>query len=84
MTNDNTTIQAAVTTAVALSQEQKTAIESTLAKKFAPRQVKCIYQVDAQVIGGIKLEVDSVEYNSTVLYKLQKVKDQLKQKVTTT
>lgn len=64
-----------VTTANSISAELKKKVAAAIEKKFGSVTIE--YSVDANIISGIKLTVNSVEYDGSVQGKLTEIKQQL-------
>ncbi len=64
-----------VTTAIALSDALRTEVEKTIEKKFALKSSEYELKevVDARVLGGISINVDSQQYDATVRGKLNRL-----------
>ena len=73
----STDLTVTVSTAVDLSSTQEKAIEKAVKAKHNVSSVTIEKVVDPKLIGGIKLTINSVEYDGTVAGKLAKVKSQL-------
>lgn len=73
----STELTVTVTTAVELSSAQEKTIVTAVKKKHDVSSVTIEKVVDPSVIGGIKLTVNSVEYDGTVAGKLARAKSQL-------
>lgn len=65
-----------VTTAFELSAQHTATIEKTLTQKLGGKPT-FEYQVDPQVIGGIKLTIGSRELDGTIKAKLTQLRDRL-------
>jgi F-type H+-transporting ATPase subunit delta len=66
-----------VTSAEALSKTQIAHITTAVKKKYEVSSVVVEEVVDPSVLGGIKLMINSVEYDGTVQGKLAQVRSQL-------
>lgn len=75
------TIDVHVTTAVELSKSQSTAITEAVSKKYPKQTVVLETTIDPEVIGGIRIIVDSVEYDATVAGKLQRLAGRMQQEL---
>lgn len=69
----DTTKSAFVTSAVALTASEKKQLEEVLSGSV-PGPITYSYQVDADVLGGVKVEVGDLILDSTVASQLKKVK----------
>lgn len=70
-----------VISAVKLSSAQLKKIESTVEQKYKGAKIKIETKVDESVIGGVKLVVNSIEYDATVQGKLNKLRSHLIEKL---
>ena len=66
---DKGIVEVSVTSAIALSEEQKKKLVSAVEKKIG-KKVVLKEKVDASVIGGLKLQVAGMEYDNTISYHL--------------
>lgn len=66
-----------VSTATELSSAQEKEIVAAVKQKHSVSSVTIEKVVDPTLIGGIKLTINSVEYDGTVAGKLTKLKSQL-------
>ncbi|MCA9369352.1 MAG: F0F1 ATP synthase subunit delta [Pseudomonadales bacterium] len=73
----STDLTITVATAITLSSSQEKAIEKAVKEKRNVSSVTIEKIVDPKLIGGIKLTINSVEYDGTVAGKLAKLKSQL-------
>ena len=64
---------ATVTSAVALSDEQKTKLEEKL-KAVSGRDITATYTVDASLLGGIIIEMDGKIIDGSLRHRLQEIK----------
>ncbi len=64
-----------VTTAKKLSSALVSKVTAQIEKKFGTAKIE--FLVDAALIGGIKLTVDSIEYDGSVRSKLAHLKQQM-------
>ena len=71
------TLTVTVTTALELSKAQEEVISTAVKKKYAVSSVTIEKVVNPSVIGGIKVTINSVEFDGTVQGKLAKVRSQL-------
>lgn len=71
--------RAVVTSAIALSQDQKKKILSHLDKQYGITEIKEV--IDPSVLGGIRIKVDSREVDNTIKHKLGQLKQQLLEKI---
>lgn len=67
--------QALVTTATALSNDQRAAIEAKL-QAATGQKIEIKEKVDPSIIGGMRLRVGDREYNGSIAYQLQQLKRQ--------
>lgn len=67
-----------VTSAVALTEDQKTRLAEKLAQKFG-RHIKLVCQVDEGLLGGISVRLDGVVMDGSLRRRLQVVKDVIEQ-----
>lgn len=65
---------AVITSAVALSDSQKTALCEKLAKKIG-KQIDPHYQIDDSLIGGVRIEVDGHTIDGSVRRRLGELKE---------
>ena len=63
-----------VTSAVALTEEQKARLGDKLAHKFG-RRVEMVFAVDESLLGGITVRLDGVVLDGSLRHRLQVVKD---------
>lgn len=73
----STELTVTVSTATALSAAQEKEIVAAVKEKHSVSSVTIEKVVDPNLIGGIKLTIDSVEYDGTVRGKLAKLTSQL-------
>ena len=66
---DHGIVEAVVTTAVPLSDTQRTALQQRL-KEMTGKQVTLSEKIDASVMGGVMLEMNGKRYDNTVAHKL--------------
>lgn len=69
-------VEAFVTSAVALSDNDETALRQRLSK-ISGKQVHLICRVDPSVIGGIRVEMDGRRYDNTIQDRLGRLKRSL-------
>lgn len=69
-------VEAAVTSAVPLSEEERSALRARLAK-IAGRQVTLLEEVDASVIGGVRVEMEGKRYDNTIQDRLGRLRRSL-------
>ena len=69
-------VEAAVTSAVPLSEAERSALRVKLAK-LSGRQVKLIETVDPSVIGGVRVEMDGKRYDNTIQDRLGRLRQSL-------
>ena len=74
--DDNRIVEARVTSAVALSEDEMTALRVKLAS-ISGRQVKLITSVDPALIGGVRVEMDGRRYDNTIQDRLGRLKRSL-------
>ena len=74
--NDLGIVEATVTSAVALNEEERAALRVKLAK-LSGRQVTLIETVDPSVIGGVRVEMDGKRYDNTIQDRLGRLKQSL-------
>ena len=67
-----------VTTAVSLSDEQKTRIRETVARKFDVKAGRLIEKIDQSIIGGFVINVNNKVIDASIRRQLQQVKMNLK------
>jgi len=67
-----------VTSAVALTEDQKSRLGEKLARKFG-RRIELICTVDEHLLGGITVRLDGVVLDGSLRRRLQVVKDVIKQ-----
>lgn len=60
--------------AVALSDEQKTAICQKL-EKLTNKNIDPVYIIDESLIGGVKIEVDGKTFDGSIRHRLGEIKD---------
>lgn len=70
-------ITVTVTAAEPLSKTQLETIKAAVKKKYEVTDVMIEAIVDQTVLGGVKLVIDSIEYDGTVQGKLAQVRSQL-------
>ena len=75
---DNGIVEAQVTSAVALNEDELTALRVRLAH-ISGRQVKLITAVDPSLIGGVRVEMDGRRYDNTIQDRLGRLKRSLTQ-----
>ena len=75
---DNRIVEAHVTSAVALTDEEQAALREKLAK-ISGRQVTLILSVDPALIGGVRVEMDGRRYDNTIQDRLGRLKRSLTQ-----
>jgi len=73
----STELTVTVSTAVQLSPAQEKDIIAAVKEKHSVSSVTIEKVVDPTLIGGIKLTINSVEYDGTITGKLTKLKSQL-------
>lgn len=74
-------IQVQVTSAIELSETQLKKITEAVENKYPKRKIEVAQVVDPKIIGGIKLIVDAVEYDGTVIGKLDRLKQHLQKEL---
>ena len=67
-----------VTSAVALTEDQKARLGETLARKFG-RRIQLVCEVDEHLLGGITVRLDGVVLDGSLRHRLQEVKDVMEQ-----
>ena len=67
-----------VTSAVALTEEQKVRLADKLADKFG-RRIELVCDVDQSLLGGITVRLDGVVLDGSLRHRLQAVKDVIEQ-----
>ena len=67
-----------VTSAVALTEDQKNRLAEKLAQKFG-RRIQLVCQVDEGLLGGISVRLDGVVMDGSLRRRLQVVKDVIEQ-----
>lgn len=60
-----------------LSEEEKTALTETFAKRLDKKTLRIDNKIDSELIGGIKLVVENRVFDGSVLNKLNRIKKQL-------
>jgi F-type H+-transporting ATPase subunit delta len=70
-------IQVLVTSAIELSEEQLKKITSAVSSKYPKQKINVETTVDPNIIGGVKLVIDAVEYDGTVSGKLERLQQHL-------
>ena len=75
---DNGIVEAHVTSAVALNEEELAALRVRLAH-ISGRQVKLITAVDPSLIGGVRVEMDGRRYDNTIQDRLGRLRRSLTQ-----
>jgi F-type H+-transporting ATPase subunit delta len=73
-------ITVTLTSAVELSDSQVSKLIGAVEKKYAVKSVEVVKLVDPQLIGGLKVRVNSTEFDSSVVNMLDKLKLQLRAK----
>ncbi len=73
-------IQVTLTSAIALTSAQKTAVMTALEKKYA-QKIELETVVDPQVLGGVSIAVGSELFDSTLKTKLNTIKQALNQQL---
>ena len=76
--DDNGIVEARVTSAVALEENELTALRVKLAH-ISGRQVKLITAVDPSLIGGVRVEMDGRRYDNTIQDRLGRLRRSLTQ-----
>ena len=71
-------VEAYVTSAVALSDDDREALRQKL-QQMSHKQVSLITRVDASVIGGVRVEMDGRRYDNTIQNKLNRLRQSLVQ-----
>lgn len=74
--DDNGIVEAWVTSAVPLTEEENSALRVKLAK-ISGKQVKLISSVDPALIGGMRVEMDGRRYDNTIQDRLGRLKRSL-------
>ena len=69
---------AIVTSAVALTEDQKTRLAEKLAAKFG-RRIHLVCEIDEHLLGGITVRLDGVVLDGSLRHRLQEVKDVIEQ-----
>ncbi|MEO1782648.1 MULTISPECIES: ATP synthase F1 subunit delta [Enterococcus] len=67
-----------VTTAVAMSSEQKSRLEASVAKRLGYETAQLTAKVDPQIVGGVVVEVQDRVIDGSVAAQLAKLRDLLK------
>ena len=75
---DNGIVEAHVTSAVALEEDELSALRVKLAH-ISGRQVRLITAVDPSVIGGVRVEMDGRRYDNTIQDRLGRLRRSLTQ-----
>jgi len=73
----NSIIEAHVTSAAPLSEEQKDALYSKLTKK-ANKKIIVKYEVDPELLGGIRVNMDGELFEGTIKARLHELRSNLK------
>ncbi len=68
------TVIANITSAIQLSEEQKKAICAKL-EKVTGKNIHPVYEIDASLIGGLKIEMEGKTYDGSVKHHLRDVKE---------
>ena len=76
--DDRGIVEAFVTSAVALNEDELSALRVRLAH-ISGRQVKLITAVDPSLIGGVRVEMDGRRYDNTIQDRLGRLKRSLTQ-----
>lgn len=69
-------VEARVTSAVALNEDERSALRVKLAH-LSGRQVRMIETVDPSVIGGVRVEMDGKRYDNTIQDRLGRLRQSL-------
>ena len=69
---------AIVTSAVALTEDQKTRLAEKLTAKFG-RRIHLVCEIDEHLLGGITVRLDGVVLDGSLRHRLQAVKDVIEQ-----
>lgn len=72
-------IPVTVTTAVKLTADQRKSVEQVVAKKLGKSKFALTEQVDPSVIGGVRLTIESRQYDATVANRFARLNEQLHQ-----
>lgn len=70
-------ITVTVTSAIELSKSQLDAVKSAVKQKHKAEEIELETVLDPSCIGGVKVTINSVEYDATVRGKLEQVRSQL-------
>ena len=70
---DHRTVEARVTTAKPLTEEQRRKIENKI-REMTGRQPKLLQRVDPALLGGVLLEMDGKRYDNTVKSRLAAIR----------
>lgn len=70
--NEHGITEVVVTTAVQLSDEQRSRLLSAIEKKLG-KKLSMIEKIDSSVIGGIKLQAEGTQYDGTTAYHLESI-----------
>ncbi len=65
-----------ITTAVSLSAASLQKVKQAVEKKYG-KDLVFVEQVDPEVVGGIKLRINSMQFDATVAHKLDQLQHQL-------
>ena len=76
--DDNGIVEAFVTSAVQLSEDDRSALRAKLSR-ISGRQVALITTVDPAVIGGVRVEMDGRRYDNTIQDRLGRLRRSLTQ-----
>jgi F-type H+-transporting ATPase subunit delta len=71
------TINASLTSAIQLDKKVIQDLEKSLKEKYKTDTVNLTTHIDPEVIGGVKLVINSVEYDATIRGKLANLRSQL-------
>lgn len=71
-------VEACVTSAVALSDNDREALRQKL-QQMSKKQVTLITRVDPSLIGGVRVEMDGKRYDNTIQNKLSRLKQSMAQ-----
>ncbi|MFZ1721562.1 MAG: F0F1 ATP synthase subunit delta [Microgenomates group bacterium] len=71
------TLKVTITTAIPLSASQRKTVETGLSQKYSKQKVVITEEVDPQVVGGVRIRIGSLEYDRSVVNKLEQLRNTL-------
>lgn len=66
-----------VTTAIKLTPDQRSSVEQVVSKKLGKTKFALTEQVDPSIIGGIRITIQSHQYDATVAARFTQLNEQL-------